>query len=100
MGDGRPLNLNLLRIFVKVYETGHVTRAAEELGMSQPAVSAGLTRLAGHYGQPLFQRTKNGIAPTRLADKPFATRRFPTIRSVTFAYRCRTWPSRRSSRPS
>lgn len=71
MGDGRPLNLNLLRIFVKVYETGHVTRAAEELGMSQPAVSAGLTRLAGHYGQPLFQRTKNGIAPTRLADKLF-----------------------------
>lgn len=71
MNDGKSLNLNLLRIFVKVYETGHVTRAAEELGMSQPAVSAGLTRLAAHYGQPLFQRTKNGIAPTPMADKLF-----------------------------
>lgn len=69
MVEGNRLNLNLLRVFVKVYETGHVTRAAEELGMSQPAVSAGLGRLAKHYGQPLFRRTKNGIVPTPLADK-------------------------------
>ncbi|MDF1721751.1 MAG: LysR family transcriptional regulator [Minwuia sp.] len=69
MADQGRLNLNLLRIFVTVYETGHVTQAAEQLGMSQPAVSAGLSRLARHFGQPLFERVSNGVAPTVAADK-------------------------------
>lgn len=69
MADQSRLNLNLLRIFVTVYETGHVTQAAEQLGMSQPAVSAGLARLAQHFGQPLFQRVSNGVVPTVAADK-------------------------------
>jgi len=63
------LNLNLLRIFVAVYETGHVTRAAELLGMSQPAASAALARLAAHFDQPLFERVVNGVKPTVLADE-------------------------------
>lgn len=69
MADQNRLNLNLLRIFVTVYETGHVTQAAEQLGMSQPAVSAGLARLAQHFGQPLFRRVSSGVEPTVAADK-------------------------------
>ena len=39
------LSWNLLRIFAAIGEAGGVTRAAEGLGLSQPAVSQSLARL-------------------------------------------------------
>ena len=36
------IDLNLLRLFAAVYDTGSVSKAAERLGISQPAASNGL----------------------------------------------------------
>lgn len=59
---GRDLDLNLLRVFAVVAETGSVTAAASQLYLTQPAVSAALRRLATTVGAPLFVRRGRGIA--------------------------------------
>lgn len=61
---GRDLDLNLLRVFAVVAETGRVTEAAGRLYLTQPAVSAALKRLAGAVGAPLFVRSGRGLELT------------------------------------
>lgn len=63
------LDLNLLRVFDTVYRHRSVSRAAEELGMSQPAVSHGVTRLRLLLHDALFTRVAGGVAPTAKADQ-------------------------------
>jgi DNA-binding transcriptional LysR family regulator len=60
----RPLDLNLLKVLVAVFEHGSVSRAAQRLGMSQSAVSTALSRLRRAYGDPLFNRVGHGVEPT------------------------------------
>lgn len=60
----QKLDLNLLKIFDVLMDERNVSRAAERLSLSQPAVSGALTRLRDALGDPLFVRTKNGISPT------------------------------------
>jgi len=60
----KDLDLNLLRIFDAVYRQRSVSRAAEALGLSQPAVSQGLTRLRLVMKDALFTRAGRGMAPT------------------------------------
>jgi LysR family transcriptional activator of mexEF-oprN operon len=59
---GRDLDLNLLRVFAVVADTGSVTKAAARLYLTQPAVSAALRRLATAVGQPVLVRQGRGIA--------------------------------------
>lgn len=66
-GPLQSLDLNLLRVFEALLAEGNVTRAAERLGRSQPAVSNALTRLRTTLGDPLFVRNRGGIAPTARA---------------------------------
>lgn len=61
---GRDLDLNLLRVFAVVAETGSVTEAASRLYLTQPAVSAALRRLTSTVGAPLFVRVGRGITLT------------------------------------
>ncbi|MDX1588586.1 MAG: LysR substrate-binding domain-containing protein [Oleiphilaceae bacterium] len=61
------MDLNLLPVFQAVVEQGQLSRAAEQLGMSQPAVSAALKRLHLTVGEPLFIRTRGGLQPTARA---------------------------------
>lgn len=61
---GRDLDLNLLRVFAIVAETGSVTEAASRLYLTQPAVSAALRRLTTTVGAPLFVRAGRGLALT------------------------------------
>jgi DNA-binding transcriptional LysR family regulator len=63
----RTLDLNLLRVFDVVMTERHVTRAAERLAMTQPAVSNALRRLRETMGQELFVPGPAGVAPTRQA---------------------------------
>jgi DNA-binding transcriptional LysR family regulator len=58
------MTLDQLRIFVEVAERGHVTRAAEALGMSQSAVSAAVASLESCYKIKLFDRVGRGIRLT------------------------------------
>ncbi len=57
-----------LRLFEVLYSTGSVTRTAERLGQSQPAVSIALARLRREFNDPLFVRTSQGMAATPRAD--------------------------------
>ena len=54
-------NLYPLHIFRLVARGGSVTRAAQELFISQPAVSAHLKALETAIGEPLFERTPRGM---------------------------------------
>ncbi len=63
----RQLDLNLLKAFDALMDERNVTRAAERLAVTQPAVSATLNRLRDALGDPLFVRTQRGIAPTERA---------------------------------
>ena len=57
-------DLNLLPIAVALYDELSVSRAARQLGMSQPAVSKALRRLRETFDDPLFVRRPSGIVPT------------------------------------
>jgi DNA-binding transcriptional LysR family regulator len=64
----RTLDLNLLRVFDVVMAERHVTRAAERLSMTQPAVSNALRRLRESMGEELFLPGPSGVTPTRRAE--------------------------------
>lgn len=53
-----------LRSFITVVQENHLTRAAEKLHISQPAVSAHIKALEEEVGQPLFYRTPSGMRVT------------------------------------
>lgn len=61
------IDLNLLKVFLMLYQEQNVTRAAEKLCLGQPAVSAALKRLRQVYNDPLFERTQAGMKPTAQA---------------------------------
>ena len=61
---GRDLDLNLLRVFVVVADSGSVTQAAANLYLTQPAVSAALRRLTIALGAPVFARRGRGLTLT------------------------------------
>ncbi len=60
-------DLNLLPIFVALMQERSVTRAAERLGMTQPALSNALSRLRTTFQDQLFIRERYGIQPTPVA---------------------------------
>ena len=68
MADIRTLDLNLLKALDALLETRSVTRAAAELGLTQPAVSGMLVRLREAFQDPLFVRAQRGILPTPRAE--------------------------------
>ncbi|QPC42794.1 LysR family transcriptional regulator [Kaustia mangrovi] len=61
------MNLRQIEAFRRVLETGSVTRAAEALSISQPAVSKLLATLERTCGFALFHRTGGRLTPTREA---------------------------------
>ncbi len=61
-------DMNLLPIFVALVEERSVTRAAERLGLTQPAISNALARLRVTMRDPLFIRERYGIRPTEMAE--------------------------------
>lgn len=60
----KDFDLNLLRVVVALHDARSVSRAAQHLGMSQPAVSSALARLRRAFGDPLFVKTAHGMSPT------------------------------------
>ena len=58
------LDLNLIPYLVAMEDTRNVSRAAEQMGVSQPRVSTALGRLREYFGDPLFVRTSRGMEPT------------------------------------
>ena len=64
----RNLDLNLLKVFDAVMAERSMTRAAERLSMTQPAVSHALKRLREALGEDLFVRQAFGMKPTSRAE--------------------------------
>jgi DNA-binding transcriptional LysR family regulator len=62
-------DLNLLVVFCQLYQDRKVSLAAQNLGLSQPTVSAALARLRTMMSDELFVRTARGMEPTPLADR-------------------------------
>lgn len=59
----RSVDLNLLTVFDAVMQMQNITRAANSLGMSQPAVSNAVARLKVMFNDELFVRCGRGISP-------------------------------------
>lgn len=68
------LDIDWLHVFVEVYKTHSVTRAAERLGIAQANASVALSKLRKHFGDTLFSRTSRGMEPT-----PFALQIYPDV---------------------
>ena len=62
------LDLNLLRVFDAVMTELNLTRAADRLATTQPAVSNALKRLRAVVDDDLFIRTAHGVKPTARAE--------------------------------
>ncbi|HAT8529795.1 TPA: LysR family transcriptional regulator [Vibrio vulnificus] len=60
-------DLNLIPIFVAIFEEQNLSKAAARLDISQPAVSKALARLRDIYDEPLFHRSPSGVEPTSFA---------------------------------
>lgn len=58
------INFELYRIFYVVANKKNITKAAEELFISQPAVSKAIKKLENNLGGKLFNRTKKGVVLT------------------------------------
>ena len=58
------LDLDWLGVFVEVYKTQSVSRAAQHLGMEQASASIALAKLRRHFDDRLFTRTSQGMEPT------------------------------------
>ncbi len=64
----KNIDLNLLVYLDVLLRERNVTRAAESLGISQPAMSNGLRRLRELFSDPLLVRTSGGMSPTERAE--------------------------------
>jgi DNA-binding transcriptional LysR family regulator len=71
------LDLNLLRVFDALMDTGSVTAAAVRLHLSPPATSRALARLRRAMNDPILVRAGRGLVPT-----PFALRSAPRVRAL------------------
>lgn len=65
-------DLNLLRVFYHVAKTEQISKAAEILNVSQPAISQQIKSLEDQIGFKLFSRSKKGVKLTQEAEEIFA----------------------------
>ncbi|MFA0457533.1 LysR family transcriptional regulator [Vibrio breoganii] len=63
------LDLNLLRVFVVLFQEKNTRRAAERLHVTQPAVSQSLKKLRHHFDDPLFVKVTGGLAASSYAER-------------------------------
>lgn len=63
------IDMNLLVVFNHLLVERRVSKVAENLGVSQPAVSNSLAKLRKLFGDDLFLRTPKGMEPTPFADQ-------------------------------
>lgn len=61
------MDKNLLA-FIKVIESGNLTRAAEQVGLAQPSLTKRLKLLEEEYGTKLFERRPHGMVPTEFGN--------------------------------
>ena len=60
------IDLELYRVFYTVAKNKHMTRASEELHISQPAISQSIKKLEDQLGGTLFLRSNNNPTPSNI----------------------------------
>ena len=63
----QTLDLNLLKAFSVLMDERNVSKSAERLAITQPAMSGVLARLRDSFDDPLFVRVQRGVVPTNRA---------------------------------
>src|SRR5512139_753416 len=71
------LDIDWLHVFLEVYRTHSVSRAAERLGIAQASASVALNKLRAHFGDRLFARTSRGMEQT-----PHAQQIYPEVHAA------------------
>ena len=66
------IDLNLVKVFLAIYDKGSVTRAAQHLCLTQPTVSYSLAKLRELFDDPLFERTPGGMRPTESGERIYS----------------------------
>ncbi len=96
------MRLNQLEYFIKVVECGSVTKAAQELYLSQPSLTKAISSLEAEYDLKLFDRTAKGLNLTprgrdfleyaksvldssRALDQTFGKKEHPSIQRIAIA---------------
>ena len=74
------MSLQKYEIFLRTLETGSVSRAAEDLGLTQSAVSHALTSLEEQFGFPVLKRSRSGVRLTEEGKKVL-----PSVRAILSA---------------
>jgi DNA-binding transcriptional LysR family regulator len=92
------LDLNLVRVFVAIYETRSVTLAGDRLDLTQPTVSHALARLRTSYGDRLFSRGSSGLVPTALCDQLYPTLKDSLLRIEATLEETRAFDASHSTR--
>src|ERR1700704_7093626 len=67
--DRSMFDLELLRSFVSVVDSGGFTRAGERVHRTQSTVSQQIKRLEDDIGQPLLNRTGKSVTPTEAGER-------------------------------
>jgi DNA-binding transcriptional LysR family regulator len=62
------ITLHKLKLFIVVYDRGSFNQAAHELYLAQSAVSQHIQSLEAAFGTPLFERSPQGVRPTKAGD--------------------------------
>lgn len=62
------LKMRHLRLLLLIRQHGSLTRVAEHMATSQPAVTHALAELEAMFGAPLFIRSARGMAPTAIGE--------------------------------
>lgn len=66
------MTLRHMKIYLAVYQTENVTRAARELNMTQPAVTRAIQEIEHYYGIRLFERINRRLSVTELGKEFYA----------------------------
>ena len=70
------MNFRHLQYFARVVQAGSIKGAAEEIGVSQPTVSAAVRKLEEEFGATLLDRRREAVCP-RSTDATFTRPRRP-----------------------
>ena len=71
------IDLNLYTVFEVIYNEGNLTKAANTLHITQPAISHSLSKLREYFNDPLFVRQGHKMVPT-----PLSTRLIGDVRNA------------------
>jgi LysR family hydrogen peroxide-inducible transcriptional activator len=83
------MDSTLLRAFLETADAGSLSRAARQIGISQPSLTGQIQRLERHLGAELFRRHGRGVAMTDAGEAlyPRARRLLDELRATEIAVR-------------